>query len=98
LRFIHADKDRVIFQITEGYLDGAFVQASDHGMKIYNLPEESKSRKKLVEWIDLMIMNDALSTYDPEMGVHELGFVLELCEAVGTIFDGPSAYRKVIDK
>ena len=86
MRFVHVNKERAIIQLTKGELAGAFIHISDHGVDIKSLPGESKSRIKRLEWGDLMIMNDAISTYDSNEGPLELGFVMNITKAVAKIF------------
>lgn len=86
MRFLHENRERVIIQLHGGTrLEGAIIKLFDWGMEITNL--SSKGTKKVIEWNDMMLINDALAGYTPEKGVHDLGFVLELCKAVGEIYE-----------
>lgn len=88
LKVLHSNNERCIVQLSGGWLDGAIVTINDEGLKIHRLPGESKSRKKRIEWADLMVMNESLSYYDPDEGVFELEFILELLKAAAFIFEG----------
>jgi hypothetical protein len=88
VRFIHSNNERIIVNLTDGWLEGAFVTINNEGIKIHNIPGESKSREKFIEWADLMVMNQALEYYNPEEGIFELQFVLQMLQASAFIFEG----------
>ena len=82
MRFVHANKERIIFQIQDGILSDAFVFVYDWGMEIKRVPK--KASIKRIEWADLSIMNEALRRYKGSS--HDLEFILGLCEAAGEIY------------
>ena len=86
MRLVHGNSERIIAQITDGPLAGTYLHISNEGVVIKHLPNEKNSTKKSLEWLDLLVMNAALGSYDPEEGPFDMEFILDLLRAVCCIY------------